>query len=384
MANDLNVEGAVAERYGEAAKAVEPALCCPVDYNPEFLKVLPDEIVERDYGCGDPSAFVREGETVLDLGSGGGKICYIAAQIVGSEGKVIGIDTNAEMLELSRKYLDEMSARLGYANVAFLNGKIQDLRTDRDALDGFLKSNPVSDINTLAEFEEFSAKQKAVSPLVADESIDVVISNCVLNLVRNEEKAQMFDEMFRVLKVGGRAAISDIVSDEDIPEHLRNDSDMWSGCISGAYREDQFLKAFEDAGFYGIEIVKRDETPWRTVEGIEFRSVTVLAYKGKQGKCLERNQAVVYRGPWRKVYDDDGHYFERGVRMAVCDKTFKLLQKEPYEGEMIPISPLEDIPLEQAGDYRRNKNSVRSPRETKGAGYDATTDESCCGDTGCC
>ncbi len=94
MPYDLDVEAVVRERYASASNAVEPALCCPVDYDPQFLKVLPAEIIERDYGCGDPSAFVRAGETVLDLGSGGGKICYIASQIVGGNGKVIGVDTN--------------------------------------------------------------------------------------------------------------------------------------------------------------------------------------------------------------------------------------------------------------------------------------------------
>ena len=100
MPYDLDVEAAVKERYGAAASAVEPALCCPVEYDPQFLKILPDEIIERDYGCGDPSAFVKTGETVLDLGSGGGKICYIASQIVGEKGSVIGVDTNTEMLSL--------------------------------------------------------------------------------------------------------------------------------------------------------------------------------------------------------------------------------------------------------------------------------------------
>src|SRR5439155_9502124 len=126
------------------------------------------------------------------------------------------------------------------------------------------------------------------------------VSNCVLNLVEPRAKRQLFGEIFRVLKRGGRAVISDIVSDEDVPDHLQNDPELWSGCISGALTEEAFLKAFSEAGFYGIRILKFDEKPWRAVEGIEFRSVTIEAWKGKQGPCFERNQAVIYKGPFAK------------------------------------------------------------------------------------
>src|SRR5260370_23930890 len=94
--------------------------------------------------------------------------------------------------------------------------------------------------------------------------------------------------MFRVVRRGGRVAISDIVSDEDVPAELQCDPQLWSGCISGAYREDAFLDAFDRAGFYGMEIVKRDEKPWRTIQGIEFRSITVVAHKGKQDRKSTR------------------------------------------------------------------------------------------------
>jgi ubiquinone/menaquinone biosynthesis C-methylase UbiE len=385
MAHDINFEAAVAERYGEAAKAVEPALCCPVEYNPEFLKILPAEIIDRDYGCGDPSAFVREGETVLDLGSGGGKICYIASQIVGATGKVIGVDTNAEMLALARKYREELSRKIGYSNVDFRYGKIQDLRTNLDTVEEYLGRETISSVSEMNAYEEFLQQQRSLTPMIPDESIDVVLSNCVLNLVRPEDKDQMFGEMFRVLKRGGRVAISDIVADEDVPKHLRDDPKLWSGCISGAYREDAFIEAFANAGFYGMEIVKRDENPWQTVEGIEFRSVTVVAFKGKEGPCLERNQAVIYKGPWKRVLDDDGHALERGQRIAVCDKTFNIYSKEPYAADIELISPLEEVPLEEAGEFDCLRTAKRHPRETKGMDYDLTEEGAVCGPDGeCC
>ena len=380
MNTTVDVEQAVNERYGRAAQRREAELCCPVEYDPNLLNVIPDEIKERDYGCGDPSAFVREGDCVLDLGSGGGKICYIAAQIVGPTGRVIGVDANEEMLALAEKHRHGIGASLGYHNVEFRKGRIQDLRLDLALVDSYLAENPVASAADLARFNAFCSKIKEERPLVADESVDVVLSNCVLNLVRPEDREQLFDEMFRVVRRGGRVCISDIVSDEDVPEELQREAELWSGCIAGAYREDAFLDAFDRAGFYGMEMVKRDERPWRTIQGIEFRSVTVVAHKGKQGPCWERKQAVIYRGPWRKVIDDDGHVLERGKRTAVCDKTFQLYNREPYARDINGVEPLETIPLEEAAPFDCKRSALRHPRETKGLDY-AVTDLSgaaCC------
>lgn len=387
MAYDFDVESVVRTRYGAASQMKEEALCCPVEYDPQYLRILPDEIIERDYGCGDPSAFVKTGETVLDLGSGGGKICYIASQIVGQLGRIIGVDTNVEMLALANKYRAEMAEKIGYGNVGFRYGRIQDLKLDLNLVDQYLNGNPIKTAQDFANYESFCAKIKAEKPLIEDDSIDVILSNCVLNLVKSEDKEQMFAEMFRVLKRGGRVAISDIVADEDVPEHLQNDAELWSGCISGAFREDLFLEAFERAGFYGIEIVKRDEKPWKIVEGIEFRSVTVVAYKGKQGACWERNQAVIYKGPWKKVIDDDGHILERGARMAVCDKTFQIYSREPYASQIIAVEPIENIELENAKEFDCRRTAKRSSRETKGLEYNLTDlsgAECCAPGENCC
>jgi len=130
----MMTEQAVLNRYRMAASQKEELLCCPVTYDPQYLKIIPQEVLDRDYGCGDPSQYVRKGETVLDLGSGGGKICFIASQVVGPSGRIIGVDMNDEMLALARRANSEVSKRLGYTNVEFRKGKIQDLRIDRDAL----------------------------------------------------------------------------------------------------------------------------------------------------------------------------------------------------------------------------------------------------------
>lgn len=337
------VEAAVGMRYSAGAQAVEAALCCPVDYDPRYLEVIPAEVLDRDYGCGDPSAYLAPGETVLDLGSGGGKICFIAAQVVGASGHVIGVDVNDDMLALARGAAPVVSDRVGYTNVEFRRGRIQDLALDLDAVDAWLKDNPVSDVASLGACEAEQQRLRVEAPLVAGGSVDAVVSNCVLNLVATEHKTAMFDEIFRVLRRGGRAIISDIVSAVDVPEHLRADPELWSGCISGAFQEEAFLAAFERAGFYGVHLVKRDSAPWQVVEGIEFRSVTVVAYKGKQGECRDHGQAVIYTGPFRSVLDDDEHVFQRGVPTAVCAKSFEIYGREPYAGAFHMLEPAEPV-----------------------------------------
>ncbi|MEM6820802.1 MAG: methyltransferase domain-containing protein [Verrucomicrobiota bacterium] len=380
----MKKEQSVKERYSDAAKAQEKALCCPVEYNREYLKVIPTEVIERDYGCGDPSQYVKPGETVLDLGSGTGKICFIASQVVGSEGKVIGVDMTDDMLDVARKNAPVVAERIGYSNVEFRKGRIQDLGLDLDLLDKELKASPIADAGAFLSAESLAEDLRIKSPLVETDSVDVVVSNCVLNLVENRSKRQLFQEIFRVLKKGGRAVISDIVSDEEVPEELQSDPELWSGCISGAFTEEGFIQAFEDAGFYGIEILKFDEKPWQTVKGIEFKSMTVQAFKGKQGDCFERNQAVIYRGPFKEVLDDDGHRMIRGGRYAVCDKTYQLYKKSPYQNHFEFIDPVQEIRQEEAAPFNCESNAKRDPRQTKGIDYDVTTDASQCCDGGAC
>ncbi|MDA1259667.1 MAG: methyltransferase domain-containing protein [Planctomycetota bacterium] len=321
------VKVAVGERYAQSALAVEPALCCPVQYDGRFLAALPEEILQKDYGCGDPSRWLREGDSVLDLGSGAGKICFIASQVVGAKGSVIGVDMTPEMLALARKYRGEVAQKVGWSNVEFRRGRIEDLRLDLDRFDAWRAAHPAADAEREAD------RMRAEEPMIADDAMDAVVSNCVLNLVAPALKPQLFTEVFRVLKRGGRAVISDIVADREVPLELQHDPELWSGCISGALEERAFLRAFEAAGFHGVQIVARQAEPWQVVEGIEFRSLTVAAYKGKQGPCLDEGHSVIYRGPFAHASDDDGHLFERGVRTPVCAKTFALLGREPYQGQ---------------------------------------------------
>jgi arsenite methyltransferase len=235
------VREAVRERYAAAAESVEegrvaccgpseaaggscgcgtdvPDACGGETFGSELYSIgdrseLPDAAKLASLGCGNPTAVaeLHVGETVLDLGSGGGIDVLLSARRVGSTGKAYGVDMTDEMLELARRNQREA----GVENVEFLKGTIEDV------------------------------------PL-GDDSVDVVISNCVINL--SAEKASVFREAARILRPGGRFAVTDIVADPDMEEATRADMAQWTGCIAGALTDDEFRAGLEAAGFEGIEI----------------------------------------------------------------------------------------------------------------------------------
>ncbi len=373
----MNVQSAVHERYSQGAKDVQPSLCCPVSYDQTLMALLPEEIVTKDYGCGDPSRYVREGDVVLDLGSGGGKVCYMAAQLVGQHGRVIGVDMNDDMLSLARKYQAEMADKLGSQRVEFRKAYIQDLALDVTAMEQWLVEHPARNAHDLAALEAWKTAQRRSAPLIADHSVDLVISNCVLNLVSDAEKQQLVREIFRVLKPGGRVAISDIISDEPVPPAMKDDPHLWSGCLSGAFQEQEFLQVFAETGFLCANYDKWDAQPWQVIEGIEFRSATLTAVKGADRSCLDYGHAVIYRGPFASITDDEGHVFPRGERMAVCERTYTFLTSGPLQDHFIGIAPAvinEPVP------WCAPAGTRRPAAQSKGAKHEAA----CSNDSGCC
>ena len=353
--SNLNIEGAVAQRYSQASQAAETALCCPVDYDAQWLQVLPQDLIDRDYGCGDPSKWVQEGDHVLDLGSGGGKICYIASQVVGQNGRVIGVDMNDDMLTLARQYQADIVERIGWDNVRFHKGKIQDLQLNLDDFEAWLTDHPVTDANSWLQAEQQAQQLRQSSPMIENASVDVVVSNCVLNLVQPDDRHQLFRELHRVLKPGGRAVISDIVANQPVPVALQDDATLWSGCISGAFEDHQFIQAFADAGLGNIEILAWQSEPWQVVEGIEFRSMTIRAWRPRdENEGLDAGQSAIYRGPWKEVVDDSGNVLRRGEWMAITTGQMQAYQGAPLKQDLIlresdgkttPATDPSDLPI---------------------------------------
>ena len=190
-----------------------------IGYGDEELKAVP-EGANLGLGCGNPVALasLKEGETVLDLGSGAGFDCFLAANRMGKKGRVIGVDMTPEMIEKARQ-----NARKGnYENVEFRLGEIENLPA-------------------------------------ADNSVDAVISNCVINLA--PDKGRVFKEAFRVIKPGGRLMVSDIVLEKELPENVRNSIEAYIGCLSGAIMKDEYLRAIKNAGFRDVKIMDEAHYP---------------------------------------------------------------------------------------------------------------------------
>lgn len=230
----------VKKKFSTAAYTPEKNFYCPTGYDLKDLEHIPTEVLEVSYGCGNPAAIaeLREGDTVLDLGSGAGIDCFIAAKRLGKNGKVIGIDMTDEMVEKGSISAKKVAKVLGYNIVEFRKGNLMAMPVD-------------------------------------DNSIDLVISNCVINLT--EDKAKVMNEVFRVLKHGGRFVISDIVSDKPIPGYMKRDKELWAACLSGALTEDRFKEAAEDAGLSDIQLTKN--YLYKKVEYINFYSVTLKGFK---------------------------------------------------------------------------------------------------------
>lgn len=294
---DTDIREKVKDFYIQAAKEPQKKLCCPTVYEKEDTSYIPQEVLEVSYGCGSPMSLAepQQGEVVVDLGSGAGIDCFIAAKNVGITGKVIGIDMTEEMLDKANLAAEDVAQNLGFLNCEFRKG--------------FLEEVPVE-----------------------SGSVDLVTSNCVINL--SVDKSPVFKEIHRILKNNGRFVISDIVADKEVPLYMQKDQKLWGECISGALTQSEFLAKAKEAGFYGLEILKNFK--YREIKGIQFCSITLRGYKFKKSKdCVYIGQYATYLGPYTEVRDDDEHIFVRGIPTEVCTDTAKKLNLPPYAGHFI-------------------------------------------------
>ncbi|MBU4586319.1 MAG: methyltransferase domain-containing protein [Proteobacteria bacterium] len=288
--------GQVREFYGQAALAANNDIVNPLAPAQDQADFIPDDSRKRSYGCGSPvtDANPQAGDTLVDLGSGSGVECFMAAAAVGMQGQVFGIDMTDEMLHLASASKQEVTARLGYDNVEFRKG--------------FLEQIPLD-----------------------NQCADIVISNCVINL--SPDKRQTYREIFRVLKPGGRMVISDIITDTVIPPSIKNNVLYRRECLGGAMQQEELVAMLETAGFVAIHLVKR--FPYRQVEGMDFFSLTYQAQRPAQKKKADANDTkpsmtVIYRGPYAAVSTESGVLLVKGRRTAIPASDLALLDDSVF------------------------------------------------------
>ncbi len=311
---DSAITESVQDYYGKvlsSSKDLKTSACCTLDAMPlhlrRLLKDLHPEVLERFYGCGSPLPPALDGCTVLDLGCGSGRDCFLLSRLVGEQGKVIGIDMTDEQLAIARRHLDWHRERYGYqsANVEFVQGQIEDL----------------------------------VAAGIAENSIDVVVSNCVVNL--SPDKDRVMREVLRVLKPGGELYFSDVYADRRISDALKTDPVLLGECLGGALYWEDFRRLMHDSGCPDIRIVAEnpvtldDEEVIAKIGMVNFRSVTIRVFKiPLEDRCEDYGQIATYRGTIEQhphAFDlDNHHHFETGRPLRVCGNTADMLSKSRF------------------------------------------------------
>ena len=268
--------------YAEAVGDKKQEILNPVCYPEELIRHIPAPFRFRGYGCGSPvlDGRILPGETVVDLGCGGGVECFIAARMAGATGHIIGVDMLDPMLALARTGQEGVAANLGFDNVDFRKGYLEDLP-------------------------------------IADETADVVLSNCVMNLSVHKRRA--YREVFRILRHGGRLVISDVVCETEPAAALRNDETLRGECIAGAMTQGHLAALLEETGFIGLHLIKR--FPYRTVAGHPFFALTYRVFKPQPAEPVR----AIYRGPLPAVETADGTLLATGIPGLVSGHTAELL-----------------------------------------------------------
>jgi len=316
MKKTKEIHEEVQSYYGQQLKTtsdLKTNACCTIQQFPDHIKntlgLIHDEVLSKYYGCGLTIPDDLKNTNVLDLGSGSGRDCFIASKLVGENGRVVGIDMTDEQLQVAKKHIDYHAETFGYksSNVEFKKGNIENL----EHLD------------------------------LGQETFDIIISNCVINLASNKEK--VLRDANTLLKQGGEMYFSDVYADRRIPQHLKEDPTLYGECLSGALYWNDFLDIAKKSGFTDPRVV--DTSPItinnkeleKKIGNIKFYSVTYRLFniKNLEGDCEDYGQAVVYKGTISESPDsfilDNHHIFEKGKIESVCGNTFLMLSESRFK-----------------------------------------------------
>ena len=301
--------------YGKVlsgSKDLQTSACCSIDVLPPhakpLLKNIHEEIQNKFYGCGSPLPLALEGQTVIDLGCGTGRDCYLLSQLVGESGRVIGIDMTDEQLNVARKHIDFQMDKFGYKtpNIQFVQGYVEDL--------------------------------KAAG--IKDNSIDLVVSNCVTNL--SPDKPRLFSEIFRVLKPGGELYFSDIFADRRLPLPFTEDPVLLGECLGGAMYTEDFRRLLIQLNVPDFRIMSKTQLKLNSDEievkvgHIKFYSITIRAFKLSdiEDRCEDYGQVAYYQGTIagapHEFRLDNHHLFKTHTPFLVCSNTASMLKKTRF------------------------------------------------------
>lgn len=307
-------QSAVRSYYGEtlqSSRDLRTTACCSIDAMPEHLRTilarLHPEVLDRFYGCGSPLPPALGGMTTLDMGCGSGRDAYLLSNLVGEQGRVIGVDMTAQQLEVAKRHRDFHARAFGHdrSNVTFHLGDLADLATLG----------------------------------IKDASVDVVVSNCVLNLV--PDKRRVFAEILRVLRPGGELYFSDVYSDRRLPRELLADPVLLGECLAGALYVEDFRRLLAELGVADVRMCARspimltDKTIEQRIGFAHFESITWRAFKlPLEDRCEDYGQVATYLGtipahPHRFVLDEH-HLFESGKPLRVCGNSADMLAGSRY------------------------------------------------------
>ncbi len=341
----------VQDYYGKILKTkndLQTSACCAADTMPAYLrpylKNIHEEVQSRFYGCASMFPPSLYGKTVVDLGCGSGRDCYLLAQVVGADGMVIGIDMTDEQLAVARKHIDfhTKNFNLKKPNVDFRKGWIEDL--------------------TSANLE--------------DNSVDVIISNCVINL--SPDKESVFREIFRVLKPGGELYLSDVFSGRRVPEALTTDPVLLGECLGGALYIEDFRRILRNIGILDYRVIAKNqlslnnEDIQRKVGMVDFYSMTVRSFKCDfEDICENFGHVAYYKGSIPEFPHgftlDDHHYFQTGIPVPVCGNSSKMLSESRF-GEHFDL----------LGNFSTHYGPFESSAPQAQEGLSANDNDTCC------
>ena len=336
---ELDITNSVQEYYGEVLKTksdLKTSACCPIDSVPKHIRPLlsnvHEEVQDRFYGCGCPIPLALEGKRVLDLGCGTGRDVYVLSQLVGQGGFVTGVDMTDEQLEVAREHVDYHMDLFGFEspNVDFHNGYIENLA----ALG------------------------------LEDNSFDVVVSNCVINL--SPDKQSVFREIFRVLKPGGELCFSDVFSGRRIPSHIAKDPVLLGECLGGAMYIEDFRRMVRKLGCadYRVlgsgDITIEDQELYSKAGMIDFYSITIRTFKAEfEDICEDYGHVAYYSGTIKECPHefvlDDHHRFKTGEPVRICGNTAIMLSESRFSAHFkvdgsfaTHFGPFEKAPAQKA------------------------------------